>query len=347
MLAERGAHLRLCLAARWEISPVRAEWWRAVTSNHYDSLGVSPWAEDAVIRAAYRALMRLYHPDTNQDPQAQSRVREINSAFAVLGNPEKRAAYDALQTNDDDDEAGEGPWFAGHHRSRPPMRNLGLASVGVALTLGLAVAVWPVSEPQQEPRRAAGNTKTSDVAAGLELLTAPKWIAPHVDAKIATRAPPPPAAPALEAKPEESRGEASLPGRQLAHSIVVPAAKSTPMPTLQARTSKPPASVATPRSQIAQVVPPRAAVPSRMAARREPAGASMAQRQAQVARIATGFLQQSLEHADWHKQQLLLSARNRAATSRNLCRSDECVTGAYLRQIREITAIMDGRTPTQ
>ncbi len=52
-----------------------------------------------------------------------------------------------------------------------------------------------------------------------------------------------------------------------------------------------------------------------------------------------------MEHADWRKQQLLLSARNRSATSRTLCRSDDCVTEAYMRQIRDITAIMAGRIP--
>lgn len=69
-------------------------------------------------------------------------------------------------------------------------------------------------------------------------------------------------------------------------------------------------------------------------------------RQAQIERIAAGFLNQSLEHADWQKQQLLLSARNRSAFSRALCRSDECVTEAYLHQIRDTMEIMDGRIPT-
>jgi hypothetical protein len=65
-----------------------------------------------------------------------------------------------------------------------------------------------------------------------------------------------------------------------------------------------------------------------------------------VERIAKTFLSQSMGHADWSKQQLLLSARNRAVTSRNLCRSDSCVAEAYVRQIREISVIMEGRRPT-
>ena len=62
--------------------------------------------------------------------------------------------------------------------------------------------------------------------------------------------------------------------------------------------------------------------------------------------MAKGFLKQSLDHADWKKQQLLLSARNRAATSRALCRTDDCVTDAYLHQIRDTTTIMQGRIPS-
>lgn len=64
---------------------------RALTSDYYSILGVTPAAEDVVIRAAYRALMRHYHPDTNPDPQAQDRVRAITAAFAVLRDPTRRA----------------------------------------------------------------------------------------------------------------------------------------------------------------------------------------------------------------------------------------------------------------
>jgi hypothetical protein len=70
-------------------------------------------------------------------------------------------------------------------------------------------------------------------------------------------------------------------------------------------------------------------------------------RRAQVERIATGFLRQSLEHADASKQQLLMSASSRSAASRAACRSDDCVTNAYLDQIRETTAIVEGRSPNQ
>lgn len=62
--------------------------------DYYAVLGVAPGSEDVVIAAAYRALMRRYHPDTNKDAMAQQKAREINEAYAVLGDAAKRAEYD-------------------------------------------------------------------------------------------------------------------------------------------------------------------------------------------------------------------------------------------------------------
>jgi len=63
--------------------------------NYYRILGLAPYAEDVVIQAAYRALMRRYHPDTNASADAKQRAAEINEAYEVLSNPTKRARYDA------------------------------------------------------------------------------------------------------------------------------------------------------------------------------------------------------------------------------------------------------------
>lgn len=62
--------------------------------DYYAVLGVAPVSEDVVIAAAYRALMRRYHPDTNKDATAQQKAREINEADGVLGDAAKRAEYD-------------------------------------------------------------------------------------------------------------------------------------------------------------------------------------------------------------------------------------------------------------
>lgn len=67
----------------------------------YAILGVSTDAEPAVIRAAYLALVRLHHPDAATSPQEQARAelrtKDLNAAYAVLGDPKRRADYDALR----------------------------------------------------------------------------------------------------------------------------------------------------------------------------------------------------------------------------------------------------------
>jgi hypothetical protein len=62
--------------------------------DYYADLGVSPESDDVVIRAAFKALMLKYHPDTNKAEGATKRAGEINAAWAVLGDQAKRAAYD-------------------------------------------------------------------------------------------------------------------------------------------------------------------------------------------------------------------------------------------------------------
>lgn len=62
--------------------------------DYYASLGVARTSEDVVIRAAYLALMRRYHPDRNPTAEAAQRVREITNAYGVLGDPVRRRGYD-------------------------------------------------------------------------------------------------------------------------------------------------------------------------------------------------------------------------------------------------------------
>lgn len=62
--------------------------------THYDNLKVTRGAPAEVIRAAYKALSQRYHPDRNPNPDAQRIMRIINDAYAVLGDPDRRMAYD-------------------------------------------------------------------------------------------------------------------------------------------------------------------------------------------------------------------------------------------------------------
>src|SRR5215475_10846664 len=68
--------------------------------DYYKTLGVAKTATAKEIKQAFRKLARKHHPDVNPgDKAAESRFKDINEAYEVLGDPEKRKKYDELGAN--------------------------------------------------------------------------------------------------------------------------------------------------------------------------------------------------------------------------------------------------------
>ena len=67
--------------------------WEINWKDYYKILQVHPTAEQEVIKAAYDKLARKYHPDTNKTPTANQRMKDINEAYEILSNIEKRRQY--------------------------------------------------------------------------------------------------------------------------------------------------------------------------------------------------------------------------------------------------------------
>ncbi|MDA8097430.1 MAG: J domain-containing protein [Clostridia bacterium] len=90
--------------------------------DYYAMLGVDKKADQKAIKAAYRNLARKYHPDQNKDQGAVEKFKEINEAYEVLSDPEKRAKYDTIPPGwneahgfnwANDGARHAGPWWRG------------------------------------------------------------------------------------------------------------------------------------------------------------------------------------------------------------------------------------------
>ena len=77
--------------------------------DYYEVLGLSKGADEASIKKAYRTLAKKYHPDMNPDnAEAEQKFKEVNEAYSVLSDPDKKAKYDQFGHAAFDQTAGGG-----------------------------------------------------------------------------------------------------------------------------------------------------------------------------------------------------------------------------------------------
>jgi DnaJ-class molecular chaperone len=131
--------------------------------DYYKVLQIDPAADQEIIKVIYKNLVRAYHPDINASADASIRMQEFNEAYAVLGNPQRRAHYDE--------------WFhAQHQSSATPKGSMRVEQTqtihGQRIHVDVNVDVRPGAAP-----RPTQTKRPSQSQAPLAQSTAKTWLA--------------------------------------------------------------------------------------------------------------------------------------------------------------------------
>lgn len=87
--------------------------------DFYEVLGVTKSASASDIKSAYRKLALQYHPDRNKSPDAEEKFKEINEAYEVLSDPQKKSTYDQFGHDAFKQAGGANPFSGGFNQSGP------------------------------------------------------------------------------------------------------------------------------------------------------------------------------------------------------------------------------------
>ena len=307
-----------------------------MSGDYYGVLGVSPTSEDVVIRAAYRALMRRYHPDADPASDASQRAQAINAAYSVLSDPEKRARYDGSLAAQGLIKPDLPPPTGLAKRLLPgPAGFIGFAALAATATMlaitppigilpddGLPLSAEPRNSRSTEPDEDASTT--SDQASTSSVTSSARNEDPN---------------PMLE-PPGELVAPADIPDAPAVRRVRAEQSRQKPaietaMP--QVRTAKHEAP-SPPQKSAAGAVESSAScrLGNGWADRAICRSANLTALDRQYGLLYA----QSLARADETRRAVLQSSSGRFQQRRSACRSENCLTNTYITRLREVSDIM-------
>ena len=276
-----------------------------------------------MIRAAYRALMRRYHPDADPSSEAAQRAQAINAAYSILSDPEKRARYDGSLA------------AQGLIKTEPP---------------NPARSMWP------GPAGLIGLAALA-AAAALLILSPPIGVLPE-DGLPQSAEPRPARALQPESEADAVKPSTDVPAKEIHNAMLEPADEYVAPDPPEASSARPKANPARPDPATVRIAPKKAVTKAAVASRVE--GRSVAA-VSNDCRLGSGWADraicnsanltaldrqqgllyaQSLAKADEAKRSAILGSRERFQQKRNACRSENCLTTTYIARLREISDIM-------
>jgi curved DNA-binding protein CbpA len=287
-----------------------------VTADPYRVLGISPGTDEATIRAAYRRLMKRFHPDRNRSADAADRAREVAAAYALLSDPEQRSRLDRERRYREQVIAPAPPPLP----PRVPRGRLG-GLLLVALSIVIMAFAIIRFDPQLGSRPSPATPMKVAADAG-DVVSEPA-LRPAPSARLADADLRPPSAPAAQA-PHPALGETKV------------AALSPPSPrdlrSLPASAANQTAALG---AATTDAPPPKLPIDDCQT------GATCASIDlAALERMQSLLDRQSQEFAPAAKQGRLLTTRAVFQARLDRCASAACKRDAYLARNREIAELM-------